>query len=152
MLLADSPVYLVLGTCRDPGETGWLIGSIIDPVGGVDDRLLDDVADALIEQWFGVKRWTAERLWREALGAWVDVDGELLGRGVDLMDLPASRATSVVYKLLQGWRQGDRAKVEAWRRELDRPPARTAASPVQLGSAAQDFMAVMALSGGRGQM
>lgn len=95
-----------------------------------------EVADALIEALLGWRRWEAAYLWTQTLQAWNVIDGELMGRGVDLIDLPAGRATSVAFSW---WRHTlAQGKDDEWKRfekDMRREPRRVlrrrAAKPMQ---------------------
>lgn len=85
----------------------------------------DRIADMLVERITGWKRWEASRLWAQTIGAWPIIDGELLGRGVDLAALPPDRATNVAF----GWWRAMLGKAksgewERWLRDLEREPRR----------------------------
>ncbi|QDH93517.1 hypothetical protein SEA_VERITY_31 [Gordonia phage Verity] len=87
-------------------------------------ELLQFVADRLVESHLGVKRWIAQRVWRDALGSWLLVDGELQLRGIDVLALPPDRATNAVYALLRGWAANDQASLDKWKRRVETPPLR----------------------------
>lgn len=151
LLLATSPVYLVLSTIRDPEDMAWVYGRILDRNDRFGDPELDDIADALVKRIVGVERWTAEKLWREAHASWSVVDGDLLARGVDITEIDAARATSLLFNMLQKWRGDDKTKLEKWRRDLLTPPKRTMVKPATAESAASAWAQVQALAMGAGQ-
>lgn len=146
MLLAKSPVFLVMGTLRDAEDRRVVATAILDWNDPVDEFLLDEVADAIVKSWLGVDRWTAVRLWTQVYSLWGDVDGELLRAGVDLSELDIGRATSVVMRLLSEWNSADKNKLEKWRRDLTAPPARAARAAANVTAAAEDWTAFAQLA------
>ena len=141
MLLAKSPVFLVMGTLRDAEDRRVVATAILDYHDPVDEVLLDTVADAIVKDWLGIDRWTAVRLWTQVYSMWGDVDGELLRAGVDLSELDIGRATSVVMRLLAEWNSGDKNKLEKWRRDLTATPPRAARAAANVEAAAEDWTA-----------
>ena len=146
MLLAKSPVFLVMGTLRDAEDRRVVATAILDYHDPVDEVLLDTVADAIVKDWLGIDRWTAVRLWTQVYSMWGDVDGELLRAGVDLSELDISRATSVVMRLLAEWNSGDKNKLEKWRRDLTATPPRAARAAANVEAAAEDWTAFAQLA------
>ncbi|UYL87708.1 hypothetical protein SEA_SHIVANISHOLA_33 [Gordonia phage Shivanishola] len=117
-------LYLV-GTFCTTEAWGKLLAAIVAPSSPVDLDTLQIMADRIVETHLGIPRWTVERLWQQAAGAWMLVDGEFTMRGIDLFELPAQRATNAVYALLRGWRsRGKEDELRSWQRKLEQPPLR----------------------------
>lgn len=152
-MLSAPTVYLVLGTLTDAEDRVWLYRQMVRYGSPVTDDLLAEVADALVFTWCGVPRWFARRAWEEVLGRWVGFDGELAARGVDVADLPAARATRLVWSTLARWHASDKDKGEGWRRRIESapPPPRPTltAAPTADAEEGQTFMAMFAAVGGR---
>lgn len=149
-LLSAPTIYLVLGTLTTPEDRAWLYRLTVRHGSPVTDALLAEVADALVFTWCGVPRWFAQRLWEEVLGRWVGFDGELAGRGVDVADLPAARATRLVWATLARWHGHDKDKGESWRRRIEAVPrSAVLTTPAQADTAADaaPFMALLAAHG-----
>ncbi|MBF6298213.1 hypothetical protein IU459_11745 [Nocardia amamiensis] len=147
MVVSSYAFRVVVGTCRDRDDVGWLVTEIIK------GRLLtasrvEVIADALVEQIFGQPRWVVQRLWREALGIWREVDAELGVRGVDVLALPPDRATNTVYGVLHRRRSHDERALKKWMHELEDTPARVRQTPVGDAAAAADWMALAGMLGG----
>lgn len=123
MLLADSPIPMILGTTEDPDVSDVLAKMIVDIDGGVTDELLELIADGIADVYFARPRWQASVLWRRTIEAWPDIDGELTSRGVDIMELPADRATNVVFHLLMSRVAEDKNARTALVTELQSAPA-----------------------------
>lgn len=123
LLLAPSPVPMLLGTTDDTDDADWLSHKILAPDGGMPDDLLELIADGIAETYFGRPRWQARVIWRRGLANWPDIDGELSSHGVDLMSLPPDRATNTVFRLLSLWIREDKQAREAFTSELSTPPA-----------------------------
>lgn len=150
LLLAYSPVALVCSTVRDREDSTMIVRALLDRTDPMCSAFLDDVADALCESWFGCPRWTAQEVWWRALGNWAMVDGELSMRGVDVMSMPAPRATNTIRALLLKWASGDESKMESLAHDFDTPPPRVAAKEavreVAAEEAAFDWTAAAALA------
>ena len=119
-----SGLYTVGAFCTEPA---WakLLASIVVTSSPVDLDVLQVVADRVVETHLGIPRWVAARLWQQAAGAWMLVDGELTLRGLDVLAMPAQRATHAVYALLRGWQaRGKEDALRAWQRKLETPPLR----------------------------
>lgn len=113
-------LYTVI-ECTAPGDRWWIFHQIVEA--GLDVDVLDEIADTLVERIVGRKRWEAAYLWRHTLGSWPEIDGDLTGRGVDLAELPAARATNVVH----AWWRRNLQNADAWNRfirEMEREPVR----------------------------
>jgi hypothetical protein len=147
MVVSSYAFRLVVGTCRDRADISWLIPEIIKGE-TVTARLLDAIADALAVQIFGQPRWVVQRLWREAMGMWRDVDAELGVRGVDVLALPPDRATNTIYGVLHRRRSHDERKLTEWLRELEAEPMRVRGTASGDAAAAADFMQLMGIVGG----
>jgi hypothetical protein len=149
LVLSSSPLYLLMGTVRDAPDMQLLATRVLDLNDPFGDRQIDEIADALVKAWFGMERWTVERLWRQVLGQWGAIDGELLKGGVDVTTYSPARASAVVYRLLLEWvsNSGDKNKAERWRQELSTPPPRTARRVVSADDNANNWKAVAALMG-----
>lgn len=100
-----------------------------------------DIADTMVAAATGWKRWEAAYVWEQTMQAWRVIDGEHLARGVDIMALPAGRATSVAFAW---WRQALGKDVDEWKRwskAMQREPRRVirreAAQPMDPGAVAQ---------------
>ena len=148
MILSDSPVYIVIGLTRDDEDRSALLKAIVDPTDPFGDDDLDLIADRLVKAFLGIERWTAERLWLEAVQSWTTIDGQLLSYGVDLMDVDPARATSVVHRIVGKWHAENKADFDRWQQGLLREPPRTARDPKQLASAADDWFALQQMAGG----
>lgn len=106
------------------------------------------IADDLTHAVTGWRRWMLQRVWAEALGAWAIVDGQLLGRGVDVTRLPFGRATNAVYACLSEMHSGDADHYRRWWDSLDRPPPRQVRREILEASAAEvesEFAAMEAM-------
>lgn len=148
MILSDSPVYIVLGLTRDEKDRNAILKAIVDPSDPFGDEDLDLIADKLVKGFLGVERWTAERLWLEAVQNWTTIDGDLLSRGVDATKLDPARATSVIHRVVGKWHADDKTSFERWQQALVREPPRTAKDPKQLKTAQEDWFALQAMAGG----
>lgn len=102
---------------------------------------LDRVADALVLQLTGWKRWEAAHLWEQSIGAWREIDGDLTAQGVDVTELPPGRATNAIYAW---WWRLLRSNADEWKRftrDLQREPRRViiadAEKPMDAGAFAQ---------------
>lgn len=119
-----SGLYVVGTFCAEP-EWPKLLAAIVAPSSPVDLDTLQVMADRIVETHLGIQRWVAERLWQQAAGSWMLVDGEFTMRGIDVLTLPAQRATHAVYALLRNWRsRGKEEELRAWQRKLETPPLR----------------------------
>lgn len=147
LVLSEYAFRVVLASTRDPDDVAVLVNALLDPDDPLSSVLLDEIADGLVETWFGMPRWTVQRIWREAVELWRDVDGELGSRGVDVLAMPPDRATNAVYGVLRRWRSGDSVKFDRWLRDLDAPPQRSLAGDRGADAAAADWAAVAALAG-----
>ncbi len=146
MVVSEYAFRLVIGTCRDRADIGWLIPEIIKGE-TVTAHLLDGIADALAVQIFGQPRWVTQRLWREAMSMWREVDAELGVRGVDVLALPPDRATNTIYGVLHRRRSHDERKLTEWLRELEAEPMRVRGTASGDAAAAADFMQLMGMVG-----
>lgn len=154
LVLSHTPLDLVCGTVRDAADGGWIVAGLYDRDHPMTSDFLQEVADGLAELWFGCPRWTAQEVWWRALGAWPQVDGELSLRGVDVMALPAPRATNTIRALLTKWESGEKEAAQKLSAELTTPPPRVAAraaereleDEVEGDGAGHDFLAVMELA------
>ncbi|WP_237001023.1 hypothetical protein [Gordonia liuliyuniae] len=86
--------------------------------------VFDHAADVIVERLTGWHRWEAEFVWRAALGAWPEVDGDLLGRGVDVSLLPPARATNTVYAWLRGQLSQDDKAWKKFQKDMRHEPRR----------------------------
>ena len=150
--MSHSPVDIVLRTLRDLEDQQFLYLEIMDPESRVATDLLQDIADALVAEWFDMPRWTVQEIWWRVLGSWSDVDGELTMRGVDLLSLSPPRATATAKALLLKWASMDKDRAEALQRDLTTEPLRIlrkweerADSPEAVEEAAFDWTAAMQL-------
>lgn len=136
--------------CTAPAQRSIVAELVLTdpPRRGLD--LFGDIADALVHNLIGWKRWEAAYLWQQTLSMWPAIDGEHLGRGVDLAALPAGRATNAVYAW---WRRALSSDEDAWKtfeKDMKREPRRVirreAAKPLGADVAAQ-LQAVAAAAG-----
>ncbi|NMO00833.1 hypothetical protein HH308_06350 [Gordonia sp. TBRC 11910] len=132
LLTHPSPVPLVVGT-MGPADADRLYESVLCGWPS-ESGMLDIVADHLGETWFCRPRWEAQRLWQQTLGAWGTIDGELLLRGINVMDLPPARATNVVMAV---WRKllGGSNDWEPWIAKLTATPLRVQRRQMRLDAA-----------------
>ncbi|AXH44895.1 hypothetical protein SEA_ASHERTHEMAN_32 [Gordonia phage Ashertheman] len=115
----------IVGTFCSADAWGRLLAALVEPHSAITLDTLQIMADRIVETHLGIPRWTVERLWQQAAGAWMLVDGEFTMRGIDLFELPAQRATNAVYALLRGWRsRGTEDELRSWQRKLEQPPLR----------------------------
>lgn len=142
MVQSEYSWRLPLHTMRDEHDRIWMWDAV--RAGVMRPPILHEIADGLTLQLFGQPRWTVQRLWREALGGWRELDAELLGRGVDVMTLPPDRATNVVFGVLRSWRTGEPRRVNEWVRSLAAPPARVLNTASGTADAAADWLAAAA--------
>ena len=153
LILSDEAVFLVLGMLRDNADQQWLVEKVLDPEEAFEERLLEDIADAVIEDWLGIKRWAAERVWRETLESWSSIDAELQSKGVDAMALEPSRATSLVFRMLSLRHQNtdkDKTRLQRWQQQINMAPARTARKVVEKETAASQWRAAQQAAMGIG--
>lgn len=146
LILSWSPVPFILVTCRDNEVAAWIAGRIVDRRDPLDAYILDPVVDEIIDTWFGMPRWTVQRLWKEAIGAWRDIDGEAGAKGVDVLALPPDRATNTIYRMLRA-RYRDAKDLQRWARKLEEPPVRVLHAATSSADTAADWAAVAALAG-----
>lgn len=129
-------VQMVLEKGRDGPDTDWFAV----------------VADRLVERLLGWRRWEASYVWTQTLGMWRVIDGEHLARGVDLMELPVGRATSVVFAW---WRQAMARSSDDWKqwvRKMEREPLRVIEEKAAEPMSADDLAQWQALMGRAGRM
>lgn len=126
LVLAHTPVRVVLGSIRDQSDSEFVAGAILDRGHPLCSEFLDGIADSLVEAWFGMPRWTVQEIWWRALGSWPDIEGELSSRGVDVLVMTPARATNTVRALLLRWVSGDESKADELRRDLATEPPRVA--------------------------
>ena len=152
MVLSDSPVFIVIGLARDEDDRTALLKAIVDPHDPFGDDDLDRIADKLVKGFFGIERWTAERLWLEAVQNWSTIDGDLLSRGVDVVVLDPARATSVIHRAVGKFHSENQAMFDRWQSSLVREPPRTAKvaakDPKLQQTARDDWFALQAMAGG----
>ncbi|MBP2703535.1 hypothetical protein JOL79_06945 [Microbispora sp. RL4-1S] len=144
-----------------------LLHDLLDEAGAdrIDDRLDDEldtltlrecarVAEGLVEAATGRRWWVAQRLIASAADDWHELDGMLLLRGVDLVELARAapaRLCNVMHRLIvEGLGKTDREMFEF---RLRRPPRGVDVRRTQVMTDAEQgaaFMAAMgALQGGR---
>lgn len=106
--------------------TSWprLAEAIMAPGSQVTLDYLQLVADRLVYSHIGIDRWVMQRIWQQAVGSWMLVDGELQLRGIDVLALPLNRATNALFALLRSWQAEDAEKLNKWRRQIETPPLR----------------------------
>lgn len=150
LLLSHTPMDLVCATVRDIDDGVWIVHGLRDRDSAMSTDVLHEIADGLCASWFGCPRWTAQEVWWRALGNWSMVDGELSMRGVDVMSMPAPRATNTIRALLLKWASGDESRMESLIHDFDTPPPRVAAKEavreVAAEEAAFDWTAAAALA------
>lgn len=141
----------VLTATMDRFDAMWMYSRIFEPeLPLVQFGHLDEIADALVDAIIGLPRWTATAIWKDTLGAWPLVDGELQARGINLMDLPPHRAMNAVIGVWRNFYQGGEGFGKWWEK-VSREPARVLIRELERDddeSAATDFQALMALSQG----
>lgn len=116
-------LYSVLAMCDD--LSAWtLVQAILEPDSRITLALLESIADRLFETHIGVPRWVAQRVWQQAYGSWLLVDGEMQLRGIDLLSMPIARATTAVFALIRSWHTGDDDQLKRWMRKVETPPLR----------------------------
>ncbi|MBA9005915.1 hypothetical protein [Thermomonospora cellulosilytica] len=142
---------LLLLELTDPEDGEVLVERLDDPDDPLEPEDLDQVAETLVLQATGRPWWVTGRLLATALARWAELDGELIGRGVDLaqmVDRAPARACNLVYAwLIQGADRKERDKLDA---KLTRPPVQElrAASPrTQQWLAEEEGAAFMAAMG-----
>lgn len=104
------------------------------------------VADRLARVVLGVERWSAEFLWRRTIAMWTYVDGDLLSKGVELLDLPPARATAVT---LAWWRSLHSNNVDGWKqftREMEKEPRREVIRQAEAAAGQMDAGTFAAIS------
>jgi hypothetical protein len=141
----------ILTATMDRFDAMWMYSRIFEPeLPLVQFDLLDEIADTLVARIVGIPRWTATAIWKETLGAWPLVDGELQARGINVTDLPPHRATNAVIGVWRGFYSGGDG-FSKWWDKMNREPTRVLIRELEREddeSAANDFAAVMALSQG----
>ncbi len=148
MLLSDYSWRLLLGTMRDTADQAWLFNAV--RTGALRPRTIDTIADGLAKTLFAQERWAVQRIWKETLGLWREVDAELIGRGVDVMTMAPDRATNAVYGVLyHRHAAGSRDALNRWIKSLVDPPARVLTADTGIEGAAAEWLAAAArLHGG----
>lgn len=153
MIISFSPIQVVMGSLRDIDDKQWLFEQILDPESKIGNEFVHRVADALVQEWFWMPRWTVQEIWWKAMGNWSDVDGELSMRGVDLMSMPPAQATNTVKAVLRKWASGNKEAAEELQRDLATEPPRIALNPRRAEIAPEaveaegfDFMAALELA------
>lgn len=132
----------VVMACTAPQDRRQIIQMIAEQGRTAPDiEWFADIADDLVAAAIGWQRWEATYVWEQTMGSWRIIDGEHLARGVDIMALPAGRATSVAFAW---WRQALGRDEDAWKRwgkEMRRAPRRVvrreAAQPMDAGDVTQ---------------
>ncbi|MFE5789539.1 hypothetical protein [Rhodococcus erythropolis] len=124
LVVTHTPIYVVFGSLRDPADEQFLIQQILDDDSPIENDFLNDVADELVEAWFGMPRWTVQEIWWRVLQQWTDIDGELQMRGVDLMALPPARATNLAKAVLMKFASGSDDRVRALLDDFTMEPPR----------------------------
>lgn len=129
LLVPDEPgntsgLFVVMAFCPDGVSWQRLATAMFRPGSGVTLDLLQAIADRIFETHLGLPRWVASRLWRQAAGSWMLVDGEMQLRGLDVLTMPFDRATNAIYALIRSWQTGDKATHDRWQREINTPPLR----------------------------
>lgn len=137
---------IIVGTMRERTDIGWLLEAILAEQ--LSTAILDEIADALVEQIFAQPRWVVERIWGQTLGMWRDIDGELGRHGVDLLALSPDRATNIAYAMLNEQHSHKDDGGRRWRAELEEVPARARKSAASEEAAAQDWFAMAGILGG----
>lgn len=102
--IKDNPIPLVFWALARPADARTLAGLQQQRLAAL--PLLHEIADTIGAAWFGWQRWEARRIWLTALSSWPEIDGELTGHGVNVLRLPADRATNAVYAVMRGWFRG----------------------------------------------
>ncbi|MGV9742873.1 hypothetical protein [Nocardia farcinica] len=147
MVLSDYSWRVIVGLCRDQADAAWLIPQILDGT-ALPAPLLDEIADTLVANLFGQPRWVVQRLWREAIGVWREVDAELGQRGVDVLALAPDRATNVIYGVLHRRRAGKQEHLQRWISELEAAPARVLDTATGMADAAAEWFAAAGMLAG----
>lgn len=113
-----------------PEDAGALYERLVDPRDDLTAAVLAPVADALVLAATGEPWWVAGRLLATAAESWAELDGTLLGRGLDLaevIDAAPARACNLVYAwLIEGADEKGRAKID---HKLRLPPPEMLAAP-----------------------
>lgn len=125
-----------------PLDRHRIVGLILEAGGDAPEpETFAVIADQLVEAGIGWHRWEAEYVWAQTMGAWRLIDGEHLGRGVDIMGLPPGRATAVAYAW---WHHRLGRSEDEWKKftkDMTREPRRVvrrqAAVPMNPDSVAQ---------------
>lgn len=107
----------------------------------------DPIADYLCHQLSGWLRWEAEHVWRETLNAWAIVDGDMQGRGVDLLGLPPARATNAVFAWWRKTLGSDENQWKKWTRDMRREPRRIIIAEADKEMSVAEMNALQALIG-----
>lgn len=107
-------------------------------------RLFDDIADALVEKVVGWKRGEATHIWAQSRGAWQMIEGDHLGRGVDVLALDPAQATNVCFVWWQQRFRHDSDGWKKWVRDMETPLRRYTAATVE--SAVMTVEQIAALS------
>ena len=141
----------VLSATMDRFDAMWLYRRIFEPdLPLLQFPVLDEIADVLVARIVGLPRWTATAIWKETLGAWPLIDGELQGRGINVIDLPPHRATNAVIGVWRGFYSGGDGFTKWWDK-MNREPTRVLIRELERDddqAAANDFAAAMALAEG----
>lgn len=153
LLMAHTPIHVVFGSLRDREDEQYLYEQVLDFESPVGNDLLNDVADHLVQAWFGMPRWTVQEIWWRVLGVWPEVDGELQMRGVDLISLPPARATNTAKAVLTKQVVGDKDRAAELHRDFFTEPPRIVlrhrteeTTPEAIEAEGFDFMAALELA------
>lgn len=143
MTLSAYSWRIIVGTMRDKTDVAWLVPEVISGA-RITEPVLDEIADALVKNLFGHPRWVVQRIWRETIGMWREMDAELGARGVDLLALAPDRATNIAFGQLRRSHSGKPEDLRRWLAQLEEPPARAFDTTAGEQAAADGFLAAMA--------
>lgn len=150
--LADQALMRIFPGFLPEDDQAWLYTQLADPTTTFDVPQLRAMSHAVVADVTGLPWYVAARLANLAGRGWFLLDPITLTKGVDLLDLPARRALSVVY-LLQRQGCSDEDEKITLDRELwavpagEQPPSWT---PEQQSSSFAAFRAMASRYGGTG--
>ena len=147
-LIVDQSGLWVTLACTDARDYGRIADAASDTARPLLLSTLDLVADALVARITGWKRWEAEYVWRNTVGAWSAIDGDLRASGTDLLALPAHAATNTAYAWFRRNVGRDDKEWKKFLRGMEHEPRRVLEAIADQGMAVDAFDQMQAMAGG----
>lgn len=110
-------------------------------------RVVDEIADELCTRIVGWPRGEAMWVWAQSRGAWQMIEGDHLGRGVDVLALDPCQATNVCFSWWQQRFRHDSDGWKKWVRDMQHPIRRYAAASVESAVMTMDQIAALSQAG-----